>query len=71
MSFIVKPCKYCDKEVGGNFKINKSPSLKEFQPNKGFLHLIGNDDYGIVLLKNGTACGTIDIKFCPFCGREL
>lgn len=59
-------CDYCREPIGKDIDVNKSPLLVENQPDKAFIM-----SSSIMLLKNSTAYGFIDVNYCPFCGREL
>ncbi|WP_025647657.1 hypothetical protein [Clostridium perfringens] len=63
-------CDFCKKPFGKEFEINRSPN-KFQQPDRAFLHLLVDDEPGIVLLKRDSGCGWFDIKYCPFCGDTL
>lgn len=57
-------CQYCNNRK--DIKINPSPLEKEKQPDTAFIM-----DKGIILLKNHSAFGYIEINYCPICGGKL
>ena len=64
-------CIYCNRKIGKEFNLKKSPVSIETQPDRAFIIQGNNEEAGIILLKNGLAQGCFDISYCPFCGRKL
>jgi hypothetical protein len=63
----ISPCMHCSS-FRYNFTVNPSPS----EPNATKALLMTDEDGTcLMLLMNNRACGFIDVKYCPNCGRKL